>query len=128
MFAVKLLKNKQYPIEVPDGTDIKHGDMVLVQTDKGEEALQAYLVPPQVASILVRKKVPSLPLIRVMTPKDLIEYENIKTMNIEGYKNCLELIKQHNLQMNLIQCRYTFDKRKVTFIIQPRKELILENF
>ena len=115
MFAVKLIKNKQYPLEVPEGTEIKHGDMVLVQTDKGEEALQAYLVPPQVASILVRKKVPSLPLIRVMTPEDMTEYENIKVMNEEGYKNCLQLIKQHNLQMNLIQCRYTFDKRKVTF-------------
>lgn len=115
MFAVKLLKNKQYPIDIPDGTEIKHGDMVLVSTDKGEEAVQAYLVPPAVESILKRKKVPSIPFIRVMTNEDLKEYENIKIMNEEGYKNCLQLIKQHNLQMNLIQCSYTFDKRKVTF-------------
>ncbi len=115
MFAVKLIRNKQCPIDVPEGTQIKHGDMVLVLTDKGEEAAQVYLVPPQVESILKRKKVPSIPFLRVMTEDDIKEYENIKKMDEEGYKSCFQLIKQHNLQMNLIQCRYTFDKRKVTF-------------
>ena len=115
MFAVKLIRNKQYPIEIPDGVEVRHGDMVLVLTDKGEEVAQAYLVPPQVESILRRKKIPSIPFLRVMSEEDLMEYENIKVMNEEGYKSCLQLIKQRNLQMNLIQCRYTFDKRKVTF-------------
>ncbi len=115
MIAVKLIKNKQYPLEIPEGSIVKHGDMVLVLTEKGEEVAQAYLVPPQVESILKRKKVPSIPFIRVMTKEDKAEYEEIQKMEEIGYKNCLDLIKQHNLQMNLIQCRYTFDKRKVTF-------------
>ena len=115
MFAVKLIKNKQYPLEIPEGVEVKHNDMVLVLTEKGEEAARAYILPSQTASILIRKKVPSIPLIRVMSDDDLTEYENIKKMNEEGYKTCLNLIKQHNLQMNLTQCNYTFDKRKVTF-------------
>ena len=76
---------------------------------------QAYLVPPQVESILIRKKIPAIPFVRVMTDEDLAVYEEIKKMDEQGYKDCLELIKQHNLQMNLIQCKYTFDRRKVTF-------------
>ena len=115
MFAVKLLKNKQYPLEIPENVTVKHGDMVIVITEKGEEVAQAYLVPPQVASVLVRKKIPAVPCIRVMTQEDLASYEEIKEMENQGYKDCLELIKQHNLQMNLIQCKYTFDRRKVTF-------------
>lgn len=115
MFAVKLLKNKQYPLEIPDNIIVNHGDMVIVLTEKGEEVAQAYLVPPQVASILVRKKIPSVPLVRVMTNEDKNIYEEIKQMELQGYKDCLELIHQHNLQMNLIQCKYTFDRRKVTF-------------
>jgi len=115
MIAVKLVKNKQYPLEIPDGVKVKHNDMVLVLTEKGEEAVRAYVVPPQVESILKRKKVPSVPFVRVMTEEDLAELEEIKKMEEQGYKDCLELIKQHNLQMNLIQCKYTFDKRKVTF-------------
>ena len=115
MFAVKLLKNKQYPLDIPENITVKHGDMVIVITEKGEEVAQAYLVPPQVASVLVRKKIPSVPCLRVMTQEDLNSYEEIKQMENQGYKDCLELIKQHNLQMNLIQCKYTFDRRKVTF-------------
>ena len=115
MFAVKLLKNKQYPLDIPENITVKHGDMVIVITEKGEEVAQAYLVPPQVASVLVRKKIPPVPCIRVMTQEDMVSYEEIKQMEVQGYKDCLELIRQHNLQMNLIQCKYTFDRRKVTF-------------
>lgn len=115
MFAVKLLKNKQYPLEIPENVTVKHGDMVIVITEKGEEVAQAYLLPPQVASVLVRKKIPAVPCVRVMTQEDMASYEEIKQMENQGYKDCLELIKQHNLQMNLIQCKYTFDRRKVTF-------------
>ena len=115
MFAVKLIKNKQYPLDVPENVSVKHGDMVIVLTEKGEEVAQAYLLPPQVESILVRKKIPAVPFVRVMTSEDLAVYEEIKKMDEQGYKDCLDLIKQHNLQMNLIQCKYTFDRRKVTF-------------
>ena len=115
MIAVKLIKNKQYPLEVPEGTIVKHGDMVVVLTEKGEEVTTAYFVPPQIESIKKKKKIPSVPLIRVMTEEDKKEYQEILKMEQDGYKDCLSLIKQHNLQMNLIQCKYTFDKRKVTF-------------
>ncbi len=115
MLAVKLIKNKQCPLDVSEGIEVKHGDKVIILTDKGEEVAQAYILPPQVASILVRKKIPSVPCVRVMTDKDLAVYEEIKKMEGQGYKDCLDLIKQHNLQMNLIRCKYTFDKRKVTF-------------
>ncbi len=115
MIAVKLIRNKQVPLDIPEGTIIKHGDLVIVLTEKGEEVTAAYYVPPQVESILKRKKVPSIPFVRIMTEDDKKEYEEIQKMEEQGYKDCLELIKQHNLQMNLIQCKYTFDKRKVTF-------------
>lgn len=115
MLAVKLIKNKQYPLDIPEGIEVKHNDMVIILTDKGEEAAKAYVVPPQVESILKRKKIPSVPCLRVMTQEDLLVYEEIQKMELQGYKDCNDLIKQHNLQMNLIQCKYTFDKRKVTF-------------
>ncbi len=115
MYAVKLIKNRQYPLDIPNGIKVEHGDMVIVVTEKGEETAQAYLVPPQVESILRRKKVPSVPFVRVMTKEDLELNKQLEEMEIQGYKDCLELIKQHNLQMNLIQCKYTFDRKKVTF-------------
>ena len=115
MFIVSLLKNKQIPLNVPEGMEVKHNDMVLVLTDKGEEAAKAVLVPPQVASSFVRKKVPTIKCIRVMTSQDMILYKEQQMLEVQGFKDCLQLIKQHNLQMNLLQCKYTFDRKKVTF-------------
>ena len=50
-FAVKYLKNTFYPLEVPETLKIEDGQMVLVRTEKGEEALKAELVNTQVAKI-----------------------------------------------------------------------------
>ncbi|MGM9993589.1 MAG: stage 0 sporulation family protein [Candidatus Avigastranaerophilus sp.] len=115
MFIVSLVKNKQTPLEIPDGIEVKNNDMVLVLTDKGEEAVKAVLIPPQAASSFIRKKIPSVKCIRVMTEEDLSSYKELQNLEIQGFKDCLELIKQHNLQMNLVQCKYTFDRKKVTF-------------
>lgn len=127
MFIVQLQKNKQYPIEIPENVNVKHNDMVIVLTQKGEEAAQAIKVPPQVESILIRKKVPSIPCIRVMTEEDLASYKELQQIEEQGFKDCLELIKQHNLQMNLFQCKYTFDRKKVTFYYTAHERVDFRN-
>ena len=50
-----------------------------------------------------------------MTSQDMILYKEQQMLEVQGFKDCLQLIKQHNLQMNLLQCKYTFDRKKVTF-------------
>ena len=50
-FAVKYLKNTFYPLEVPETIKLEDGQMVLVRTEKGEEALKAFLVNSKVAKI-----------------------------------------------------------------------------
>ncbi len=115
MIVVRLIKNKLAPLDVPEGVNVKQDDMVIILTDKGEEVAKAELAPPPVETMLKQKKIPPVPFVRVMTAEDLSLYEEIKKMDEEGYKECLKLVQQHNLQMNLIQCKYTFDRRKVTF-------------
>lgn len=115
MFVVSLLKNKQTPVDIPEGVDVKNNDMVIVLTDRGEEVAKAILVPPQVESILKRKKIPAVPFVRVMTERDFDLYNEQLLLEEQGFKDCLELVKQHNLQMNLFRCQYTFDRKKVTF-------------
>ena len=115
MLIVELLKNRQYPLEIPENVAVKHNDMVIVLTQKGEEAAKAIQVPPQVSKKKKKKKVPTVPFIRVMTEEDLASYKELSALEEQGFKDCLQLIKQHNLQMNLFQCKYTFDRKKVTF-------------
>ena len=42
-------------------------------------------------------------------------YDDIKREEVTSFFKCKELIQQHNLTMNLVQCRLTFDRKKITF-------------
>ena len=41
--------------------------------------------------------------------------EDIKKEEVEAFFKCQALVRQHKLAMNLVQCRITFDRRKITF-------------
>lgn len=114
-FAVKLLKNKYYPLQIPDSVDVKHGNYVLVHTDKGEEAVKVFAVSPQIAAIWEKYKPETLPLIRVLKDEELKILDEIRDEENEAYKICQGLIKKLHLVMNLIECKYTFDRKKISF-------------
>ena len=116
-FAVRYLKNTYYPINIPEGVTLNCGQMVLVRTEKGEEALKAFLVNPEIEKLWEKSKnkPEPLPFIRVMSQKDLQTLEDIKKEEVESFFKCQALVKQHKLVMNLVQCRITFDRRKITF-------------
>ena len=50
-YAVKYLKNTFYPLNVPETIHIEDGQMVLVRTEKGEEALKAFIVNSQIEKL-----------------------------------------------------------------------------
>lgn len=116
-YAVKYLKNVIVPLKkVPEDADI-NDSLVLVRTEKGEEVLKAFLVCPNVGKRFDEStKTPeAFEFIRKMTQEDMMIYEEIRKEEVEAFFKCKELVKKHNLSMNLVQCRLTFDKRKISF-------------
>lgn len=123
-YAVKYLKNTFVPLKgvnIEEDNDscssILDDKLVLVRTDKGEEVLKAFRVCSKVAEKFEKSdKTPeAFEFIRVMTQEDLMIYEEIKKEEVSSFFKCKELIKKHRLNMNLVQCRLTFDKRKISF-------------
>lgn len=116
-YAVKYLKNTFYPLDVPDTIHIEDGQMVLVRTEKGEEALKAFIVNSEISQLWEKSenKPEPFPVIRTLSQKDLQTLEEIKKEEVQSFFKCQALVQQHKLNMNLVQCRITFDKRKITF-------------
>ena len=116
-YAVRYLKNTFYPLNVPDDMNLQDGQMVIVRTEKGEEALKVFRVNSQIEEIWknASAKPEALPLIKIMSQRDLQTLDDIKKEEVEAFFKCQALVKQHNLVMNLVQCRITFDRRKITF-------------
>ncbi len=116
-FAVRYLKNTYYPLKVSENVQLEDGQMVIVRTEKGEEALKVFLVNSQIEKLWenAKQKPEPLPLVRVMSQRDIQTLDDIKKEEVEAFFKCQALVKQHNLTMNLVQCRITFDRRKITF-------------
>ena len=116
-YAVKYLKNTFYPLEVPETLHIEDGQMVLVRTEKGEEALKAFIVNSKISELWGKSisKPEPLTVIRTLSQRDLQTLEDIKREEVTSFFKCQNLVQQHKLNMNLVQCRITFDRRKITF-------------
>ncbi len=125
-YAVNYLKNTFHPlgINIKDGVitdgDIKEdidGKLVLVRTEKGEEVMKAFLVNKEVAERFEKSEQKPEPFefLRVMTQEDMMIYEELKKEEITSFFKCKELVQKHKLVMNLVQCRITFDRRKISF-------------
>ena len=116
-FAVRYLKNTYYPLNVPDTIKLEPDQMVIVRTEKGEEVLKVFIVNSQIEQLWenAKNKPEALSVIRVLSQRDLQTLDDIKKEEVEAFFKCQALVKQHNLAMNLVQCRITFDRRKITF-------------
>lgn len=116
-YAVKYLKNTFYPLNVPETIHIEDGQMVLVRTEKGEEALKAFIVNSQIEKLWehAKNKPEAFHVIRTLSQRDLQILEDIKKEEVQSFFKCQALVQQHKLNMNLVQCRITFDRRKITF-------------
>lgn len=114
-YAVNLIKNVFHPLEIPENIKVEHGQLVLVRTEKGEEVAKVFAVNSQISKAWEKNMPESVPLIRTLSQNDMATLEELKIAEEEAFKKCKQLVFQHNLNMNLVQSKYTFDKRKITF-------------
>ena len=93
--------------------DVTTNQHVIVETARGVEYGRVVLSPRMVEDKAMYH--PLKNIIRVANANDdKIEVEN-KIKEKEAYKICLEKIRNHNLDMKLVDCEYTFDNNKVLF-------------
>lgn len=116
-YAVRYLKNMYYPLDIPSTLEVHCDDMVLVRTEKGEEALKAICVNEEIAKIWEKskQKPDAFPVIRVLGERDKQIVQEIKKEEVDAYFKCKSLVEKHKLVMNLVQTRITFDRKKITF-------------
>lgn len=74
---------------MPENIHLEDGQMVLVRTDKGEEALKAFLVNSKISEIWEKSKNKPEPLtvIRTLTQRDLQTLDDIKKKKLRRFSN-----------------------------------------
>ena len=97
----------------PKDLDIKAGEHVIVETARGVEYGKVVLPPRQVEDEKVIQ--PLKEVIRIATVQDKKKEETNRKKEKEAYQICLKKIREHHLEMKLIDVEYTFDNNKILF-------------
>lgn len=126
-FGVRLLKNRLNPISVPEGLEIQHGQMVLILTDKGEEAAKVEQIPCCVYKKWGKNLPTPLEVVKVLDKKDIEYLKILEKEEMEAFQKGNELISSHNLPMRLVNVKFTFDKKKITFYFTAPNRIDFRN-
>ncbi|QTN01239.1 stage 0 sporulation protein [Sediminibacillus dalangtanensis] len=97
----------------PAGNIISKDDYVIVETVRGIEFGKVVISNKRVDEedvVLPLKKV-----IRLATEKDKLSVVENQESSHEAHRICEQKIREHNLDMNLVEVEYTFDRNKVIF-------------
>jgi len=93
--------------------DIKKGDNVIVETSRGIEygnvvSGRRELLPGEYSK-------PVKGVLRLANDEDNARFKRNKEKEKEAYSICLEKIRDHGLDMKLVEVEYTFDGSKILF-------------
>ncbi|HBL37467.1 MAG TPA: stage 0 sporulation protein [Firmicutes bacterium] len=97
----------------PNDLDLKKDQDVIVETARGLEYGKVKIGPKEVTTTEITP--PLKKVIRVAGEKDQAQYQENQDKEAHAFRVCLEKIKQHQLDMKLIDVEYTFDRNKVIF-------------
>ncbi len=97
----------------PADYEIKKGDHVIVETARGIEFGTVVGGIRQVTDDEIIQ--PLKPVLRVASERDVQQEADNKKREKEAFKLCQEKIREHGLDMKLIDAEYTFDNNKVLF-------------
>ncbi|WP_101847173.1 PSP1 domain-containing protein [Halobacillus sp. Marseille-P3879] len=97
----------------PGERNLTTDDYVIVETVRGIEFGKVVIANRQVGEedvVLPLKKV-----MRKADEKDKLSVDENKEISEEAYRVCGSKIREHKLDMNLVDVEYTFDRKKVIF-------------
>ena len=97
----------------PDGKQVEKGEHVIVETAMGMEYGEVAIANRQ----LPQEKIvaPLKKIIRVATKQDAKQDVENKKQEKEAFKVCEKKIKEHGLDMKLMDVEFKFDKSKILF-------------
>ncbi len=97
----------------PNGEKFDADDYVVVETARGVEFGKVCLANRFI--VLEKEMLPLKPIIRFANADDIEQNRQNKLAEKEALAVCSAKVKEHNLEMKLIDAEFTFDKSKVLF-------------
>lgn len=97
----------------PNGTQVREGEAVIVETARGVECGEVMQPNHEVPDDSIVK--PLKKVVRKATESDLKVVEDNARLEKDAFRICEEKIAKHKLEMKLVAVEYTFDHSKILF-------------
>ena len=97
----------------PKGISFTRGEFAIVETSRGVEYGEVLLENTEVSEEKI--VAPLKEILRKATEEDRLKYEENHKEEKNAYALCQDKIKEHGLEMKLIDVEYTFDRGKALF-------------
>lgn len=97
----------------PKGLKLEKGSKIVVETSQGEEIAEVLIPNRNVDEDKIVE--PLKKVLRIATDRDLKRADECRKIEKEAFDICQKKIKDHNLDMNLIEVECKFDNSKVLF-------------
>lgn len=95
-----------------DGFDVKHGDLVIVESDKGEDMARV-CIAPRIISVPDDQSMKNI--LRIANENDLKSKEQNLKDEPKAFDVCKKLVSEAGLDMKLLSAEYCLDRSKITF-------------
>lgn len=93
--------------------DIRVGDNVIVETSMGKELGTVKIANREIEESKLKE--PLKKIIKIANQEDLKHHKENAEKEKEAFKTCQKKIKEHKLDMELVEARYLFDNTKLIF-------------
>ncbi len=97
----------------PDGQELEKGEFVIVETSRGIECGEVAMANRIISDDEITY--PLKKLIRKATDEDISKVKENKEKEKKAFDICVQKIREHKLNMKLINVEYTFDNNKILF-------------
>ena len=104
-----------YSCNVPQELNLKEGDYVIVEHDRGLDYGQIIFPSSQTQPQAAESKEAIKKILRPANEKDLRQIEEDRLRAKEAFNSCLKKIEEHKLDMKLVKAEYSFDRSKIIF-------------
>jgi len=105
----------------PAGVECKVGDMVILETARGQSMGKVIAAPRQVPNNEIQE--PLKPVVRKAAPEDISKAEEFKSKEKEALTKCAEIISKHELSMKPVGAEYNFDGSHLTIYFSAEEKV-----
>ena len=111
--GVSLPDSKQIYYFNPKNFDLKRNITVIVETERGLQFGKVELPPFEIDEKLLKSDLKEV--VRISTKKDYMEHKKNLADGKEALKKCKELVEKLNLDMQIMDASFTFDRSQLFF-------------